>query len=245
MEYTVERFDARQWTDDQMDELFSEGFPPFITSDPIAHNYIERVWKYFGEYNIILVNSDNQPVGSGWGVPIQWNGEVTDLPSGYTDSLVRSVKGYENKISPNTFVICAGIVNPKFSKKGLAGQLILEFKELATKFNLPNVIVPLRPTLKHKYPLTPINTYTQWVRSDGLPLDPWLRTHVRVGGKVVCVAPHSQSMTGTVEQWEEWTHMKLPSSGHYVIPDGLSKLYIDKENDEGTYTEPNIWVQHR
>src|SRR5699024_4216128 len=144
---------------------------------------------------------------------IQWNGEVTDLPSGYTDSLVRSVKGYENQITPNTFVICAGIVNPKFSGKGLAGKLIQEFKELATKSGLPNVIAPIRPTLKHKYPLTPINTYAQWVRSDGLPLDPWLRTHVRVGGKIVCVAPHSQIMTGTVEQWEEWSKMKLPSTG--------------------------------
>ena len=33
-------------------------------------------------------------------------------------------------------------------------------------------------------------------------------------------------------------------AGHYVIPGGLSKLYIDKENDVGTYIEPNIWVQH-
>jgi hypothetical protein len=52
-------------------------------------------------------------------------------------------------------------------------------------------------------------------------------------------------MTGTVEQWEMWTGLNLPSTGHYVIPDGLSPLYIDREADVGTYTEPNIWVQHR
>ena len=52
-------------------------------------------------------------------------------------------------------------------------------------------------------------------------------------------------MTGTVEQWETWTGLLFPSTGHYVIPDGLSPLYIDREADLGTYTEPNIWVQHR
>lgn len=115
MEYTVERFDARQWTEEQMDELFSEGFPQFIASDPIAKSYIKQVKRYFGEYHIILVNSEGQPVGSGWGVPIQWDGKITDLPSGYTDSIIRSVKGHDAQTPSNTFVICAGIVNPKFS----------------------------------------------------------------------------------------------------------------------------------
>lgn len=81
--------------------------------------------------------------------------------------------------------------------------------------------------------------------ADGAPLDPWLRTHVRLGGRIVATAPHSQTMTGTVAQWQAWTGMPLPSTGHYVIPDGLSTLYVDREHDLGTYTEPNVWVQHR
>ena len=52
-------------------------------------------------------------------------------------------------------------------------------------------------------------------------------------------------MTGTVEQWQTWTDLKLPTTGHYVIPDGLSPLYIDRDHDLGTSTEPNVWVQHR
>ena len=52
-------------------------------------------------------------------------------------------------------------------------------------------------------------------------------------------------MTGTVSEWESWTGLRLPSTGHYVIPQGLSTLYIDRETDLGSYTEPNVWVQHR
>lgn len=246
MKYSVERFDARQWSDDQIAELFSERFPPFITADPIAHAHIKRVGKYFGdEHHIMLVDTEDRPAACGWGVPVQWTGEMVDLPSGYTDTLGRAVKDHETQTSSNTFVICAGVVNPKLARKGVAGQLILAFKELASQFNLSQVIAPVRPTSKHQYPLTPIETYAGWVRPDGLPFDPWLRSHIKVGGKIVSTAPHSQTMTGTVEQWEQWTEMKFLSTGHYVIPDGLSTLYIDRERDVGTYTEPNVWVLHR
>ncbi|MCW2932774.1 MAG: hypothetical protein JWM19_3736 [Actinomycetia bacterium] len=36
MAVTVERADAREWSDEQMDDLFSDGFPPFITADKLA-----------------------------------------------------------------------------------------------------------------------------------------------------------------------------------------------------------------
>jgi hypothetical protein len=52
-------------------------------------------------------------------------------------------------------------------------------------------------------------------------------------------------MTGTVTQWETWTKLAMPSSGQYIIPEGLSVLNIDREKDLGTYVEPNIWMQHR
>jgi hypothetical protein len=39
--------------------------------------------------------------------------------------------------------------------------------------------------------------------------------------------------------------MAFPSSGRYVIPDGLSVLNIDVDQDRGIYVEPNIWMQHR
>jgi hypothetical protein len=52
-------------------------------------------------------------------------------------------------------------------------------------------------------------------------------------------------MTGTVSEWESWTGMALPSTGAYVIPCGLSILHIDRDENRGTYVEPNVWVRHR
>ena len=84
-----------------------------------------------------------------------------------------------------------------------------------------------------------------WTRPDGAALDPWIRTHLRLGATILAAAPASQTMTGTVAEWEEWSGIALPSTGDYVIPHGLSVLHIDREADLGTYVEPNIWIRHR
>ncbi|HEU5271656.1 MAG TPA: hypothetical protein VFU36_17145, partial [Jatrophihabitans sp.] len=91
MTYLIERSDARDWPDEQLEPLFADAFPPFITADPVAAVYIGRVRAYFGEFDIMLlddtlVDGAERPVATGWGVPIRWTGELTDLPSGYTDT---------------------------------------------------------------------------------------------------------------------------------------------------------------
>lgn len=244
MSYSVERFDARTWSVAQLDALFDGAFPAFITADAVVRTYVWRVREWFADLNIVLVSGD-QPVATGWGVPIRWNGEVSDLPAGYTDAIRRAVELRESAGQADTFVVCGGIVDPAMGRRGIAGELIGVLRDLPAAADLARVVAPVRPTLKATYPLTPIETFSTWRRDDGLPLDPWLRTHVRTGGRVLASAPHSQTMTGTVEEWERWTSLTLPSTGHYVIPHGLSPLYIDREANLGTYTEPNIWVQHR
>jgi len=242
---SVERFDSRERPEEQLDALFAEGFPQFILADQDAKALIGSVRESFAALDIALVADGDVPVAAGWGVPIRWNGQVADLPSGYTDSLRRAVDLRGSGGRPNTFVICAGIVHPERKGTGIATQLIRGLADVAEGEGLSQVIAPLRPTLKHRFPLVDIHDYAAWTRSDGLPFDPWLRLHVRSGARILCVAPRSQIMTGSVTEWESWTDMAFPASGDYVIPDGLSILSVDLDQDRGEYVEPNVWVQHR
>ncbi|HEX9545822.1 MAG TPA: GNAT family N-acetyltransferase [Acidimicrobiales bacterium] len=173
-------------------------------------------------------------------MPIKWSGDVADLPAGYTDTTRRAVEGRARAEQPDTFVICGAIVRPGRTGQGLAGQLITALRDLAPGAGCRRVLAPVRPTLKPAYPLIPIETFARWTRPDGAPLDPWLRTHWRLGGQIIATAPQSQTMTGTVQEWEAWTSMALPATGEYVIPGGLSTLHIDRDNDRGTYTEPSV-----
>lgn len=79
---------------------------------------------------------------------------------------------------------------------------------------------------------------------DGLPFDPWIRTHVKTGASILKVAERSMVIPASVEKWEEWTGMKLPSSGSYIMEDGLVPLEVDKEANTGVYIEPNVWMRH-
>jgi len=171
---------------------------------------------------------------------------VGRLPAGYTESLARAVDGHRHGRPPDTLVVAAAQVHPEHRGHGVAAELLTAFRALADQRGWPRVIAPVRPTLKARYPLTPIEEFAAWTRpSDGAPLDPWLRTHWRLGARIIATAPRSQTMTGSVTEWEAWTGMAFPTTGEYVIPDGLVPLHIDREADRGTYVEPNVWMRHR
>ncbi len=99
-------------------------------------------------------------------------------------------------------------------------------------------------SLKHRYPLTPMARFAAWTRRDGRSIDPWIRTHQRMGAVVLGVASQSMTITGTVAQWESWTGMVFPDTGRYVVPNALSLLKVDRDADVGTYVKENLWVQH-
>ncbi|WP_328841659.1 hypothetical protein [Streptomyces europaeiscabiei] len=240
----IERTDSCTWQDAHLTELFSEGFPEFITADRLVKEYIGKVGEWFADLNLMLVDGHDVPVASGWGVPIRWDGLPESLPTGYTQALVRAVEGREQEIEPNTLVVCGAIVTPSLKGRGLAGETLKALRQTAGRAGWDRVIAPVRPTMKAQYPLTPIENFMRWSREDGMALDPWIRTHQRLGAKILSAAPASQTMTGTVAEWERWTGMTFPESGDYVIPDGLSLLRISRSADEGVYQEPNVWMQH-
>ncbi|TCO30079.1 hypothetical protein EV652_10572 [Kribbella steppae] len=229
--------------DEEAGRRFVENWPEFIFHDLEVKKYRERRVEYFREWEFYLVSAGRLIAGC-WGVPIAWDTTVDDLPGGFTDSLARAVTSYEEGVVPNTFVLMAAAVRNDEQGKGHAGRVISAVRERAADGGLPQVIAPVRPTLKSSYPLTDIASFMTWTREDGLPLDPWVRTHVRLGATILAPAPESQTMTGSVADWEKWTGMVFPESGSYVIPDGLTLLELDRAADVGVYREPNIWMRH-
>jgi hypothetical protein len=243
--FRVELTSARVWTEAQMEALFAEGFPEFISGDKEVDKYIARVRESFREYDIILTDEDDQLAATGWGVPILWSGVVSELPSSFADALRQSVEVHDALGAADTFVIGGAVVHPALKGRGTAESLIRALCNTAAAHHLAKVVAPVRPTRKYLYPLLDIDAYAAWVRNDGMPWDPWLRLHVRIGGRVIGLAREAQTMTGTVSQWEEWTGLEFPLSGDYIIPRGMAPLRIDKTSDFGTYVEPNVWVRHR
>lgn len=234
---------------DQLAHLFAAGgWPAFIDADESAAVALPRIRSLFAAHELAMVEHQSERVlAAGWGVPLVWNGTPDDLPDGYTDALHRALDDHDRGRRADTFVLAAIQVHPEAAGRGVAARLVTALVEHAEELGLTRVIAPLRPTLKSRHPLTPIEAYAAWTRADGLPFDPWLRLHLRLGGRVIGVAGASQTFTGTVAQWEGWTGLDLPTSGHYVVPDALAPLVVvlGPTADRGVCVEPGVWVQHR
>jgi GNAT superfamily N-acetyltransferase len=226
----------------EAEAAFRPGWPEFIFHDLPTREYIERVEAFFPEFDI-LVLADGAVVAGGWGVAMRWDPADGVPPGGYDGALVASVTGHEAAVPPDTLCVMAAAVKAGHRGQGLAGRLLTALRERGAAAGLSRVIAPVRPTLKARYPLTPMDQFATWTR-DGQHLDPWIRTHQRLGATILGSAPDSMIITGSVADWEKWTEMAFPQTGRYVVPDALDLVDIDVERDQGTYRETNLWMRH-
>ncbi|GAA1848765.1 hypothetical protein [Asanoa iriomotensis] len=230
--------------DGQAAEVFRERWPEFIFHDDVPKKYLARVEEFFSRYDVMVLDDDGAVVAGGWGVPLAWNGEIEDLPTGYDDAMVRAVEGREAGTPPTALSFMAAAVSSQHDKRGLATTVLSGLAARARADGLGRVIAPLRPTWKHRYPLVPMADYAGWTRADGLSVDPWIRTHQRMGARILGTAARSMVIEGTVADWESWADMAFPVTGDYVVPDALNLVRIDRERDRGVYVEENLWVEH-
>jgi GNAT superfamily N-acetyltransferase len=223
---------------------FGEGWPEIIFHDAVAKQYMPRVDELFQHLNVVVLDDEDRVIAGGWGVPIVWDGDVGHLPAGWDGALEQSILDHDAGRLPEALCTMAAEVVAGHRGQGLGGIVLSTLKDKAWEHGLSYMIAPARPTLKARYPLTPIEQYAQWVRADGTPFDPWLRTHTRVGAHILGVTKRSMLIEGTVEEWEEWANMAFPESGRYVVPDALDLVSIDREGNRGLYAEPAVWMRH-
>ncbi|HET9091511.1 MAG TPA: GNAT family N-acetyltransferase [Acidimicrobiales bacterium] len=229
--------------EEQAEASFRARWPEFIFHDAVSNAHIGQVGEHFGTFDLWVVD-DGRVVAGGWGVPLAWDGTLDDLPEGYDGALVRSLAGREAGPPADTLCIMAAAVASDASRKGLAGSVLTALRDKAREAGLSRVICPVRPTLKASYPLVPMARFARWRRDDGTAVDPWVRTHERLGAEILGPARRSMVITGSVADWEAWTGMVFPESDRYVVPDALSPVEIDTDADLGTYVEENLWMRH-
>ena len=86
--------------------------------------------------------------------------------------------------------------------------------------------------------------YVTWRRSDGTAFDHWLRVHESMGAELMQVAPTAMVITDTVARWEEWTQLRFPESGTYIVAGAFQPVKIDVRRNTGRYEEANVWMKH-
>lgn len=209
---------------------------------------VNRLWgelrPRFPDFQLWLLDGE-AVVGMGLTIPFRWDGRSETLPMGVDGVLEAGVALHEGGGTPTALSALVAVVVPSRQGEGLARRIIEGMRDAAAGHGLTDLLAPIRPTRKDRYPLTPFERYVRWRRTDGEALDPWQRLHERLGGEVLGIAERSLVVTGTVAEWEEWTGLVFPESGSYVVPGALTPVEIDVEADVGRYEEPNLWIRHR
>lgn len=241
----VARYSEQPVLWERISGLSAEVWPEYNQHGNVLNRYWTRLYEDFPQWQFVLFDSDaGDLLAEGHTIPVAWDGIDAGLGPGIDATITAGFTLRSDAGRPTALCALAAEIRPPHRGRGLSGVILQAMSRLAHEAELGWLIAPVRPSFKERYPIIPIERYARWTRSDGIPFDPWVRVHTRMGARLGPVIPRSLHITGTVTQWESWTQMPFPETGDYTFPAGLATVHVDRDRDLGEYWEPNIWIIH-
>lgn len=236
----------------QRPELFdhiydvAEEWAEFMDHDPVANALFHQVAGLFPAYTVVATTPGGQLIARGRSIPfslLQPGRE--ELPDdGWDRVMIWGMRDHLRGIAPDAASALDITISTPYQGRGLSGQILAALRQAVADQGHRTLVAPVRPNAKHRQPTLPIAEYVAQTRPDGLPVDPWLRTHIRAGGRIVKVAPASMTIPGSLAQWRSWTGLPFDRDGEVEVPQALVPVRCSVTHDYAVYVEPNVWVVH-
>jgi GNAT superfamily N-acetyltransferase len=241
----ISRLSDRPELHDRLDDADPE-WPAFMQADPVMNAFFGQVTTAFPHLCVAATDAEGVVVATGRAMAFTFDlpGRGT-LPDGGLDRAM--VWAFSDQLAgriPDTASAVEIAIGSQHRGSGLSHRMLGALRDAARDAGLTRLVAPVRPNGKHQYPVLPMTDYLAMVRADGLPVDPWLRVHVRAGGRIRQVAPGSMVMPGSLAQWREWTGLPFDRTGDVIVPEALVPVHCNAEHDHAVYVEPNVWVEH-
>lgn len=238
---STQRSDYREWV-----APVSEVWPEFMHHDSVAIQYWDGLHEDFGVYQFALRDPETDAVAAKVNsVPLAWQGNLQELPEmGWDWALIQSAEDRHAGREPRVLCAIQIAIPAAFQGQGVSKLALHHMRQLAAEHGLNRLIAPVRPSQKSRYPLTSIDRYIKWRRTDGQLFDAWLRVHERAGAELVKPCHQAMRIEGSIAEWEAWTGLRFPESGPYVVEGALNPVEMDVESNRGVYIEPNVWMAH-
>ncbi|GEB47530.1 MULTISPECIES: GNAT family N-acetyltransferase [Streptomyces] len=222
-----------------------DDWPVFVVQDPVACALWDSVPVDFAAYCVVATEG-TRVVARGFAVP--FDGESagrTPTPDGGWDTVLTWAHA-DRRAGRRTPTASAleVTVDRAHLGRGLSSRMVAALCEAARRQGHDALYAPVRPTHKHLRPRLPLDAYVRERRADGLPVDPWLRVHVRAGATIEKVAPASMTVSGSLAQWRTWTGLPFDADGPVEVPGALVPVRCDTAHDQAVYVEPNVWLRH-
>jgi len=229
---------------EQYRETVQSAFPPIILNSELIINSWAKIETYFPKHQIYALDTNDDVIGFANTIPFYWDQAASNLPNDGWDWLVRKgISDHESKVQANSLGGLQIIVSKQFLGQGYSKILIGAAKQLKENYNYENLLIPIRPTLKHQHPSMPMIEYIEYKKNNKI-YDPWIRTHIKSGASIVKICHNSMNVKGPIEFWEKLYESKIEKSGPLLVKGALSPVHIDLDNNLGEYQEPNIWISY-
>lgn len=227
-----------------------EAWPTFMQQDPVSDFYYPRATTTYADYVLLAFDAANPEVAVARSCVVPFamgDGLGRDrLPDDGWDGVIRWAWLDEVAGREATHLSALEVtIRPDLQGTGLASVMLDAKRQNAIRLGFHDVYAPVRPNGKHLEPRTPMSEYAFRTRDDGLPVDPWLRLHVRAGATIEGVCPRAMTISGTVAEWRSWTDLPFDTTGDVEVPFALNPVHVSVEHDYAVYVEPGVWVHHR
>jgi GNAT superfamily N-acetyltransferase len=231
---------------EQAGDIAEASWPEFMLQDPVASENWHELFDRFSDYQFALFDTETQRMAAmANSLPFYWDQLLEELPEGGWDWVfIKAIDDHKQGTSPNIQSAIQINIHPDYQSQGLSRRMVEAMRAVGRSKGFRYLVAPVRPSQKSKYPLIAIDDYIQWTNEEGLPFDAWLRVHARLGGRIIKPCHQAMTIPGSRAEWEEWTGLKFPQSGQYVIPGALNPMEMNVEKDQGIYVEPNVWIVH-
>lgn len=215
-------------------------WPTFMLMDPVAHRRYEAAAELYPDLHLCGV-LDGQVVARLHSVPID-PAAIVDLPErGWDWALETGVD--QPRDDRAAISLIEARISPAHRGRGLSSRLLAAALKHFRRMGASDVVGPVRPTSKPGPHIT-VADWAAQTRDDGLPSDAWLRVHVRLGGRIVKIAPLSMTIPGTLRDWRAWTGEDFTTDGLVEVPGALAPVLVDTRSGHAVYVEANVWTHH-
>ncbi|MBD9357368.1 GNAT family N-acetyltransferase [Methylomonas albis] len=221
-------------------------WPSFLAGHHKGIDHSETIDAEFADLQLMaLCRKDGNVVGVAHAVALP-NTAIPDvLPAeGWDWAIERALLQPRQRERGETPCILSITVLPRFQRAGIASALLLEYLERARQNGAINVIAPVRPILGATLLNMPTEVFLELRRPDGYHIDPWIRTHEKLGGKIAGICANSMRILAPIKRWQKWG-AQLNETGDRLLVEGqIAPIRVLPNSGFAEYIEPNIWMMY-